>query len=95
MDDAVRRIVERFELIPHPEGGYFREVYRSATKLPHPGIPAGAAAERATGMAADSDGDAQGGPPAIESTDGTGLDEGATTAIAADAPAPACGTQIS
>jgi predicted cupin superfamily sugar epimerase len=49
MDDAVRRIVERFELIPHPEGGHFREVYRSATKLRHPGIPAGAADERAAG----------------------------------------------
>lgn len=49
MDDAVRRIVERFELVPHPEGGYFREVYRSATKLEHPGIPAGSAASRAAG----------------------------------------------
>ena len=49
MDDAVRRIVERFELVPHPEGGYFREVYRSRTLLRHPGIPAGTAAERAAG----------------------------------------------
>ena len=49
MDDAVRRIVERFELVPHPEGGYFREVYRSATKLHHPGIPPGSPAERTAG----------------------------------------------
>jgi predicted cupin superfamily sugar epimerase len=49
MDDAVRRIVERFELVPHPEGGYFREVYRSATKLHHPGLPPGAAGERSAG----------------------------------------------
>lgn len=49
MDDAVKRIVERFGLVPHPEGGYFREVYRSATTLEHPGIPAGNAARRAAG----------------------------------------------
>jgi predicted cupin superfamily sugar epimerase len=30
MQDAVKRLVERFELTPHPEGGYFREVFRSA-----------------------------------------------------------------
>lgn len=46
MDDAVKRIVERFELVPHPEGGYFREVYRSTLKLEHPGVPAGMPAER-------------------------------------------------
>jgi predicted cupin superfamily sugar epimerase len=46
MDDTVRRIVERFELVPHPEGGYFREVYRSATRLEHPGIPPGVPAGR-------------------------------------------------
>lgn len=44
MDDAVKHIVERFELIPHPEGGYFREVYRSALNVSHPGIPSGNAA---------------------------------------------------
>ena len=41
MNDIVQRIVERFALIPHPEGGYFREVYRSAIECRHPGIPAG------------------------------------------------------
>ncbi len=49
MDDAVKRIVERFELEPHPEGGFYREVYRSTTKLDHPGIPAGSKAERSAG----------------------------------------------
>jgi len=49
MDEAVKRIVERFELTPHPEGGFFREVYRSATMLTHPGIPAGHASERSAG----------------------------------------------
>jgi hypothetical protein len=38
MQIPVERIVERFELKPHPEGGYFREVYRSSLTLDHPGI---------------------------------------------------------
>jgi predicted cupin superfamily sugar epimerase len=29
MDAKAQRIVERFTMQPHPEGGYFREVYRS------------------------------------------------------------------
>ena len=49
MDPAARRIVERFNLEPHPEGGYFREVYRSTLRVPHPGIPAGHEVERRTG----------------------------------------------
>ena len=49
MDDAAKRIVERFELKPHPEGGHFREVFRSPTRLTHPSIPAGHAAERSAG----------------------------------------------
>lgn len=40
MDETVRRIVEKFELIRHPEGGYFREVYRSKLQIRHPEIPA-------------------------------------------------------
>jgi uncharacterized protein len=49
MDDAVKRIVERFELVPHPEGGFFREVYRSTMKLDHPGVPEGFAPGRSAG----------------------------------------------
>ena len=49
MDDAVKRIVERFELVPHPEGGFFREVYRSTMMLDHPGVPRGFAPERSAG----------------------------------------------
>lgn len=49
MDPTARRIVERFELEPHPEGGYFREVYRSPLALQHPGIPAGHDRIRRTG----------------------------------------------
>ncbi len=39
-----QRWVERLNLIPHPEGGYFRETYRSAES-----IPAGALPERYAG----------------------------------------------
>lgn len=49
MDDAVKRIVERFDLIPHPEGGYFREVHRSTMKLDHPAVPEDVAPERSAG----------------------------------------------
>lgn len=40
-NDPVKRIVERFGLVPHPEGGYFREVYRSGLAVAHPGVPEG------------------------------------------------------
>jgi len=49
MDDAVRRIVERLGLEPHPEGGYFREVYRSGLHLDHPGISEDQDADRSAG----------------------------------------------
>lgn len=49
MDDAVARIVKRLDLKPHPEGGYFREVYRSDLIVDHPGVPAGNAAQRRAG----------------------------------------------
>ncbi len=38
---AVRRIIERFGLAPHPEGGFYREVYRADLALVHRGIPEG------------------------------------------------------
>jgi predicted cupin superfamily sugar epimerase len=49
MNDVVKRIVERFRLTPHPEGGYFREVYRSSMNFEHPGIPQDRDATRAAG----------------------------------------------
>jgi predicted cupin superfamily sugar epimerase len=48
MDDTVKQIVERFGLIPHPEGGFFREVYRAALMVEHPGLPAGENRRRRT-----------------------------------------------
>ncbi|WP_428099153.1 cupin domain-containing protein [Candidatus Rariloculus sp.] len=49
MDEDVRRIVERFGMTPHPEGGFFREVYRSAVSVEHPAVPPGHAAGRRGG----------------------------------------------
>ena len=39
MDDEIRRWVEQLELIPHPEGGFYRETYRAGLVLPETGIP--------------------------------------------------------
>lgn len=49
VNDPVQRIVERFALVPHPEGGYFKEVYRAALTVAHPGIPAALDGARPTG----------------------------------------------
>lgn len=47
MDETAQRIVQRFSLRPHPEGGFYRETYRSDFLVQHPRIPSGAPAERA------------------------------------------------
>jgi len=49
MDETVRRIVAKFALIPHPEGGHFREVYRSDLNTEHPRIPEGYERTRCAG----------------------------------------------
>jgi uncharacterized protein len=49
MDDTAKDIVQRFRLSPHPEGGFFREVYRSDVTVNHPRIPKGANARRCGG----------------------------------------------
>jgi predicted cupin superfamily sugar epimerase len=38
VQETVRKIVERFELMPHPEGGYFREIFRSQLTFEHPSV---------------------------------------------------------
>jgi uncharacterized protein len=43
---AVREIVERFELIRHPEGGYFREIFRSDVAFDHPRVDPALGARR-------------------------------------------------
>lgn len=39
MKDTVNSIVKALNLVPHPEGGYYKEVYRSANSLPQEALP--------------------------------------------------------
>ena len=41
LSEEVRGIVERLGLAPHPEGGFFREVYQAGLEVDHPAIPPG------------------------------------------------------
>lgn len=34
MNTEISRLVDKLELLPHPEGGYFKEVYRSKQVIP-------------------------------------------------------------
>lgn len=36
MDPRARELIEKLELLPHPEGGFYREVYRSETSVTSP-----------------------------------------------------------
>ena len=49
MEDTIARIVERFGLRPHPEGGYFTEVYRSEMTVRHPAVADGGDPTRRAG----------------------------------------------
>lgn len=49
LDETAQDIVRRFGLTPHPEGGYYREVYRSGVAIEHPAIPPGERSQRAVG----------------------------------------------
>jgi predicted cupin superfamily sugar epimerase len=42
---------QALDLAPHPEGGWFRETWRSDLILPEPALPDGYAGERAAGTA--------------------------------------------
>ncbi len=44
---AARDWVRKLELIPHPEGGYFREIYRSEGLIPRAALPDGFGGDRA------------------------------------------------
>ena len=39
MHPTVSTLVKRFDLKPHPEGGFYSESYRSAETIPHKGLP--------------------------------------------------------
>jgi len=49
LDETAQDIVRRFGLTPHPEGGYYREVYRSGVAIEHPAIPPGERSQPAVG----------------------------------------------
>ena len=36
---AVSDLIQKFNLLPHPEGGYFKETYRSVEQIPIIGLP--------------------------------------------------------
>jgi predicted cupin superfamily sugar epimerase len=44
-------LIEKLRLLPHPEGGYYRETYRSADILPAAGLPTRYGAARAASTA--------------------------------------------
>jgi uncharacterized protein len=39
MNTTVAQLVEFYQLQPHPEGGYFKETYRSAQRMPASALP--------------------------------------------------------
>jgi predicted cupin superfamily sugar epimerase len=39
MTSSVHSLAEQLQLLPHPEGGYFRETYRSGELIPQPALP--------------------------------------------------------
>jgi hypothetical protein len=43
--------IDQLKLLPHPEGGYFREVYRSDLRLPQQALPLGFGGNRAASTA--------------------------------------------
>jgi predicted cupin superfamily sugar epimerase len=42
-------IIERFALVPHPEGGFYREIHRSKIRIIHPGASGSEFAHRPAG----------------------------------------------
>jgi predicted cupin superfamily sugar epimerase len=46
MNNQLRELVDKFELMPHPEGGFYKEMYRSAEQLPAASLPARFGGER-------------------------------------------------
>lgn len=43
---AVQQLITTYKLLPHPEGGYYRETYRSTENIPASGLPSRFNAER-------------------------------------------------
>jgi uncharacterized protein len=43
---SVADLIQRYNLQPHPEGGFFRESYRSSGLIPHAALPSGFGGDR-------------------------------------------------
>lgn len=39
MEQAVKDIIEHYGMLPHPEGGYYKETYRATEQIPHNALP--------------------------------------------------------
>lgn len=50
-DETLPDWVRKLDLQPHPEGGWFRETWRSTTTIPQSALPAGYPGDRAAGTA--------------------------------------------
>ncbi|MFB3906744.1 MAG: cupin domain-containing protein [Acidobacteriota bacterium] len=48
---TAQHLIDLFQLQPHPEGGYFRETYKSLVTIPAAALPGGGAGSRAAGTA--------------------------------------------
>ncbi len=48
---AVTQLIETLKLQPHPEGGFYRETWRSDLSLPQSALPAGYTGDRSAGTA--------------------------------------------
>jgi predicted cupin superfamily sugar epimerase len=35
----IQSLINHYQLLPHPEGGYFKETYRSVDNIPHAALP--------------------------------------------------------
>lgn len=46
MPTTVQTLIQQFGLLPHPEGGYYRETYRSTESVAHGALPARFGGER-------------------------------------------------
>ena len=51
MDQTARYWIEKLQLEPHPEGGFFRQTYRSEIEFAHQALPAGFGGPRAASTA--------------------------------------------
>lgn len=51
LDLSINEIVTHYQMLPHPEGGYFKETYRSAERIPQHGLPSRFEGDRYFGTA--------------------------------------------